>query len=105
TPSVVTVYALRGNAAQAPLFTPFGAADEGSHAEPNVGSGVIVRSDGMILTNHHVVDAADEVKVVLWDRREYRATIQASDPHTDLTLLKVEAQGLHTVMSGDSHGR
>ncbi len=61
------------------------------------GSGFIVRSDGLILTNAHVVSDADEVVVKLTDRREFRAKVLGSDKRTDIALLKIDASDLPTV--------
>ena len=60
----------------------------------SLGSGVIVRSDGTIITNHHVVAGADEIKVVLADRREFDARVVGSDKRTDLAILKIEPGAL-----------
>jgi serine protease Do len=67
-----------------------------------VGSGVIVNSNGYILTNHHVVDGAIEIKVELTDNRTFTARLVGSDPPSDLAVLKIEANGLPTVPVGDS---
>lgn len=67
-----------------------------------VGSGVIVSPDGYILTNHHVVEGALEIKVEMTDKRTYSAKLVGSDPPSDLAVLKVEASGLPTVSLGDS---
>ncbi len=67
-----------------------------------VGSGVIVNANGYILTNHHVVDGAIDVKVELTDNRTFSAKVVGSDPPSDLAVLKVEATGLPTVSLGDS---
>jgi serine protease Do len=66
------------------------------------GSGFIISADGYILTNHHVVDGADEVTVRLKDRAEYTAKIVGSDQQSDVALLKIDAKGLPTVTLGDS---
>jgi len=66
------------------------------------GSGFVIREDGYILTNNHVVAGADRVVVVLQDRRELDAQIVGRDPNTDLAVLKVEAAGLPVVAMGDS---
>ena len=58
--------------------------------EQSLGSGVVVRADGVIVTNNHVVDGADALKVVLGDRREYEAKVLLADPRTDLAVLKIE---------------
>lgn len=67
-----------------------------------VGSGVIVNADGYILTNHHVVDGAIEIKVELTDRRTFTAKLVGSDPPSDLAVLKIEASNLPTISMGDS---
>ena len=67
-----------------------------------VGSGVIVNANGFILTNHHVVDGAVEIKVELTDNRTFTAKLVGSDPPSDLAVLKIEASGLPTVSVGDS---
>ncbi len=67
-----------------------------------VGSGVIVNSEGYILTNHHVVDGALEIKVELTDNRTFTAKLVGSDPPSDLAVLKIEAKDLPTLSLGDS---
>lgn len=67
-----------------------------------VGSGVIVNSDGYILTNHHVVDGALEIKVELTDNRTFTAKLVGSDPPSDLAVLKIDAKELPTLSLGDS---
>jgi len=60
----------------------------------NSGSGVIIAEDGIIVTNNHVVDKADEIEVVLNDKRSYTAKVMGTDPSSDLAVLKIEAQNL-----------
>ena len=67
-----------------------------------LGSGFIIGSDGVILTNAHVVDGASEVNVKLTDKREFRAKVLGLDKDTDVAVLKVDAQGLPTVKIGDA---
>ncbi|HEX9638536.1 MAG TPA: DegQ family serine endoprotease [Acidobacteriota bacterium] len=67
-----------------------------------LGSGVIVRSDGIILTNNHVVEDADEIKVVLSDGREIDAEVKGTDPRTDVAVLKVGEKNLPAAPLGDS---
>ncbi len=66
-----------------------------------LGSGFIVRSDGVILTNAHVVDGASEIRVKLTDRREFPAKVVGLDKATDVAVLRIDAKGLPTVKLGD----
>ena len=66
------------------------------------GSGVIISSDGYIVTNNHVVNGADELTVTLNDNREFSARIIGTDPSTDLALIKVNGKDLPTLPIGDS---
>ncbi|MEX1827667.1 Do family serine endopeptidase [Luteibacter sp. CQ10] len=70
--------------------------------QTSLGSGFIISADGYILTNDHVVDGADEVKVRLQDRRSFTAKVVGEDPQYDIALLKVDASALPTVTIGDS---
>jgi len=67
-----------------------------------LGSGVIVRADGHILTNHHVIDGAEDIKVDLSNSRTYSAKLVGSDPASDLAVLKISAGGLPLLQLGDS---
>jgi serine protease Do len=67
-----------------------------------LGSGFIIRPDGTILTNAHVVADAREVTVKLTDRREFKAKVIGSDPQSDVAVLKIDAGNLPTVKLGDS---
>jgi Do/DeqQ family serine protease len=67
-----------------------------------LGSGVIVSADGYIVTNHHVIDGAEEIKVELNDNRSFAAKVIGSDPPSDLAVLKIEAKGLPVLSLGDS---
>ncbi|MDO9359287.1 MAG: DegQ family serine endoprotease [Polaromonas sp.] len=66
-----------------------------------VGSGFILTSDGLVMTNAHVVEGADEVLVTLTDKREFKAKIIGSDKRTDVAVVKIEATGLPAVKIGD----
>ncbi len=66
-----------------------------------VGSGFIISSDGVILTNAHVVDGADEVVVKLTDRREFKAKVLGTDKTTDIAAIKIDAKNLPVVKIGD----
>ncbi|MGY8527215.1 Do family serine endopeptidase [Paracidovorax citrulli] len=66
----------------------------------SLGSGVIVSSEGYILTNHHVVDGADEIEVALTDGRKANAQVVGSDPETDLAVLKIDLKDLPAITLG-----
>ena len=66
-----------------------------------VGSGFILTPDGLVMTNAHVVEGADEVIVTLTDKREFKAKIVGSDKRTDVALVKIDATGLPAVKVGD----
>ncbi len=66
-----------------------------------LGSGFIVSSDGLVLTNAHVVDGASEVTVKLTDKREFRAKVVGTDKDTDVAVLRIDAKGLPTVKIGN----
>ena len=70
--------------------------------QTGLGSGVIITSDGYIVTNNHVVDGAEKVEVTLNDNRTFNAKIVGTDATTDVALLKIEASDLHTITFGDS---
>lgn len=70
--------------------------------ETNLGSGVIVREDGIVVTNSHVVKGADEITVALSDRREFSARILLTDDDSDLAILQVDANGLPSLEFRDS---
>jgi len=117
-PAVVNIYTKRFvRTAASPLFAdpffrrffgdslPPGAVQE--RVQRSLGSGVIVATDGTVITNHHVIKDADEVTVVLADRREYEARIVGSDERTDLAVLRIDpAKGetLPVLPMGDSDG-
>jgi serine protease DegQ len=73
-----------------------------SRRASSLGSGVIVSPEGYILTNHHVIEAADEIKIALSDGREAKARVIGSDPETDLAVIKVDMQALPTMTFGQS---
>jgi S1-C subfamily serine protease len=76
----------------------------GGHPQESLGqgAGVVVSADGMILTNHHVINQANEIRVMLSDGRRLPAKVRGVDPLTDLALIKVEASGLTPITWGDS---
>jgi serine protease Do len=68
----------------------------------SLGTGFVISADGYVLTNHHVIDGADEVVLRFTDRRELEAKVVGSDPESDVALLKVEGSALPVVRLGDS---
>ena len=112
TPSVVNIFTSKEVRAQRnpllndPLFRrffgdPFG--DDVQRAA-SLGSGVIVSPTGYILTNHHVVEAADEIEVALSDGKKLLAKVVGNDPETDLAVLRVDAEQLPAIRFGQSDG-
>jgi serine protease Do len=92
-----------------PMFKQFfgdqfgqGQAGPQTEREHSLGSGVIVTSDGTIVTNNHVIEGATDIKVDLSDKREFQAKLIGTDPKTDIAVLKIEATGLPTLAIGDS---
>jgi serine protease DegQ len=75
--------------------------DESQRAT-SLGSGVVVSTNGYILTNHHVVDGADEIEVALTDGRKLLAKLVGNDPDTDLAVLRVDAENLPAISFGSS---
>ena len=111
-PAVVNVYARSVTQVQVnPLFNDpffsqfFGANPEmRQRVQQSLGSGVIVRADGVILTNNHVVEGGTDIVVALNDKREFKAKVLTADARTDLAVLKIDTKGerLPIVPFGDS---
>lgn len=110
-PAVVNVFSGKGGSlppgpqANDPLFRYFFGSPKGGREpkeEPasNLGSGVIVSSEGYILTNQHVVDGADQIEVALADGRRTNAKVVGVDPETDLAVLKINMSPLPTITLG-----
>ncbi|MEX2234979.1 MAG: Do family serine endopeptidase [Cyclobacteriaceae bacterium] len=76
---------------------------QGPQQGQSAGSGVIINSDGYIVTNNHVVKDADEVEVALYDDRTYKARVIGTDPDTDIAVLKIEEKGLPFLSFVDSN--
>ena len=70
--------------------------------ERGQGSGVIVDPNGLIITNNHVVNKADEIRVILSDKREFKGKLIGTDTKTDIAVVKIEATGLSTIPIADS---
>ena len=104
-PSVVNVFTSKAIHTLAPpvtnnpIFNHFfgGQAKSHTHRVSNLGSGVIVSANGYILTNHHVVESADEIQVALHDGRTLLAKVVGTDPETDLAVLKIDAINLPAI--------
>ena len=77
-------------------------AEKPSQRQIGLGSGVIINSDGYIVTNNHVIADAERLEVTLNDNRNFNATVVGADPTTDLALIKIEAPDLHFIPMGDS---
>jgi serine protease Do len=110
-PAVVTVTSERvvepADAPQSPFNDPFfrrffDMPRQGPQRQRGLGSGVIVREDGHILTNNHVVTGASELTVILQDGRRLEAKVVGADARTDLAVLKVDASDLPAMPFGDS---
>ena len=78
--------------------------DEAGPQAMSIGTGFLISADGYLLTNHHVVDGADEVRVTLSDRREFTAKVVGSDEPSDVAVLKIAADDLPYLRTGDSRG-
>jgi len=110
TPSVVNIFTSKEVHAQRnpllndPLFRRFFGEPFGGDVQraASLGSGVIVSSAGYILTNHHVVEAADEIEVALPDGKKLLAKVVGNDPDTDLAVLRVNAEQLPAITFGQS---
>lgn len=101
---VKTVSTVKTGYQENPLYEFFFGPRGFSQPQPveGSGSGVIISNDGYIVTNNHVVNGADEIEVVLNDRRSFKATLIGADPTTDIALLKIDATGLVFLSFGDS---
>ena len=93
-PAVVNIYTTTTARVQRRLPFPFpGMPQDGQRVQNSLGSGVVVKADGLIITNAHVVKGADEIRVVLFDRREFDAKLVSQDERYDLALLRIDTAG------------
>ncbi len=76
--------------------------DEEEHIQPGSGSGILISTDGYVMTNFHVVEEAAELRVKLYDKREFPATVVGTDPTTDLSIVKIDAENLPAAFMGNS---
>ena len=109
TPSVVNIFTSKEvRAPRNPLLNDptfrrfFGEQPDDAQRASSLGSGVIVSSSGYLLTNHHVVEAADEIEVALADGKKLLAKVVGNDPETDLAVLRVNAESLPAITFGSS---
>jgi Do/DeqQ family serine protease len=112
-PAVVNIYTTKVVRQRNPIMEdPFFRKFFGDQNQPNgnvqgsLGSGVIVRANGLIITNNHVIEGADEIRVSLSDKREFPAQLILTDPRTDVAVLKINpgTKPLPVVRMGDSDG-
>src|SRR5215217_3335177 len=120
-PAVVNIYATKTGRSEGSHATPFDdpffrkffgdeffkrfdqqPKEQKERKERGLGSGVIVESNGLIITNNHVVGKADEIRVTLSDKREFKAKLIGTDPKTDVAVVRIDATGLPTVAFADS---
>jgi serine protease DegQ len=106
-PSVVNIYTSKEVRQRNPLlddpvlrrFFP-GLSDGETRRATSLGSGVIVSSEGYVLTNNHVIEGADDIQLVLSDGRRLRATVRGNDPESDLAVLKADGKDLPAITFG-----
>jgi len=101
-PAVISVYSSKVVREQIPEFYRQLGVQGREQKQRGLGSGVIISPDGYIITNNHVVEEADELKVLLNDEREFTAKVIGTDPKTDVAVIKIEAENLPTVTLADS---
>lgn len=105
TPTVVTVFTTQTVVRRNPFFRFFdmpGEDDTREFQRSGLGSGVIVSKDGYILTNNHVVEGADEIRIRTFEGKELEAEVVGTDPQTDVAVIKVDAEELPAIELGNS---
>jgi serine protease DegQ len=111
-PAVVNIYTSKSVGTRNPLlddsilrrYFPDLAERTPTRRAASLGSGVIVSPDGYVLTNHHVIDGADDIELVLADGREMHARVKGVDPESDLAVLKADGDNLPTITFGTVEG-
>lgn len=101
-PAVVSVYSSKVVHQQVPEFLRQYGMKGSDQKQHGLGSGVIISTDGFIITNNHVVEEADELKVRLNDEREFTAKVIGTDPKTDVAVIKIEVENLPAATLADS---
>ncbi len=108
-PAVVNISTTKTIRRQSPPFDelfdflyPFPDGKSRRWKEQSLGSGVIVSTNGYIVTNNHVVEKADDIKVFFIDKRSFKAKVVGSDPKTDIAIIKIDAANLPVIPWGDS---
>jgi serine protease Do/serine protease DegQ len=101
-PAVVSVYSSKIVREQIPEFLRQYGMRGGEQKQRGLGSGVIISTDGYIITNNHVVEEADELKVLLNDDREFTAKLIGTDPKTDVAVIKIDVENLPAATLADS---
>ena len=102
-PAVVSINTSKASQRPNRRNTPwFFAPDNDDDSQASLGSGVIVSPSGLILTNYHVIEGADQIEVVLNDTRRANAKVIGSDPDTDLAVLKINLDRLPAIVMGNS---
>ena len=102
-PSVVSVTSTKRVHTRSPMELFFGA-PQGSRPQQGLGSGVILSSGGLVVTNNHVIEGADEIEVHLNDDRDFKAKLVGTDPKSDVAVLQLEGElgELSPIIVGDS---
>ena len=108
-PAVVNIYTSKAVRSRNPLlddsilrrYFPELAERTPTHRATSLGSGVIVAPEGYVLTNHHVIDGADDIELVLADGRELHAKVKGVDPESDLAVLMADGENLPTITFGN----
>jgi len=88
-----------------PTFNPwsdFFGYQQQPHVQEGSGSGVIISADGYIITNNHVIEGAEKLRVTLNNNKDYEATVVGRDPSTDIAVIKIEEEGLPAIVWGNS---
>ena len=101
-PAVVSVYSSKVVRQRVPDFLRQYGVKGGEQTQSGLGSGVIISANGFIITNNHVVEGADELKVLLNDGREFIAKIIGTDPKTDVAVIKIDVENLPAATLADS---